>query len=97
MAEMNRFEKAWATAVLRVWKECDEDFRRKLVKDPRAVFAELGAEIPAGVHVKIIENTPTHLHFVIPPKPEDLDAITDENLDELYRACPGTVCAVGGN
>ena len=88
----NNFERAWAEAVAKVWQESDQSFRMKLLSDPKSAFAELGAEIPSGVDVRVIESTLKQVYFVLPPKPEDLEDISDQNLDELYRACPGTVC-----
>jgi hypothetical protein len=88
----NRFEQAWAEAVAKVWKEGSGEFRTKLLRDPKAAFAELGAEIPQGVDVRVIESSRSQVYFVLPPKPGELKDISDENLDELYRACPGTVC-----
>jgi hypothetical protein len=94
--QTNRFEQAWAEAVVRVWQENDATFRTKLLSDPKAAFAELGAEIPHGIQVKVIENSANQVNFVLPPRPSALEEVTDQNLDELYRACPGTVCAVPG-
>lgn len=96
MAPVNRFEAAWAELVARIWSERDEGARAKLIENARSVFAEQGAELPPGVEIVVIENSPNKLHFVLPPPPEELDRISDESLSELYRACPGTVCATGG-
>lgn len=92
MTESNKFERAWAEAVARIWTRGDMEFRRKMLEDPRAAFAELGAEIPEGVDLRVIERTAKNVYFVLPPRPEELEDISDQNLDELYRACPGTVC-----
>src|SRR5690242_2474616 len=54
--EENSFERAWAEAVVRVWRQGDEGFRQKLLNDPKSAFAELGAKVPDGVEVHIIEN-----------------------------------------
>jgi hypothetical protein len=91
--DTNQFERAWAEAVARTWKEGNQEFRKQLLTDPKAVFAKLGAPIPAGIDVVVIENTAGKLHFVLPPKPAELSEISDSKLTELYRACPGTVCA----
>ena len=37
--------------------------------------------VPAGATVKVVENTGTHLHFVLPPKP--VGQLSDEALDEV--------------
>ena len=40
-----------------------------------------GMAFPAGATVKVVENTGTHLHFVLPPKP--VGQLSDEALDEV--------------
>jgi hypothetical protein len=89
----NRFERAWAEVVAKVWYEGDQGFRERLLRDPKSVFAELGASIPADVTLTVVENTRQQITFVVPPKPEELSGLRDEAMSELYRACPGTVCA----
>lgn len=96
MEAENRFEAAWAELVSRIWSEQDPDARAELMRNPKAVFAELGADIPSDIEIVVIENSPTRLNFVLPPTPEELDKVSDQSLSELYRACPGTVCATGG-
>jgi hypothetical protein len=97
MAPSNRFEQAWAEAVARAWNQDDSAFREKLLRDPKGVFADLGAPIPENVQLTVVENTKTHLTFVVPPKPSELTDIASSPIAELYRACPGTVCAPGGS
>src|SRR5947207_278972 len=70
---------AWARIVARAWRE--PGFKAKLMADPRAILAEAGVAIPAGVTVKVLEDTTTHLHFVLPPKPTG--QLSDEALDKV--------------
>lgn len=42
-------------------------FRRRLLHEPRAVFAERGIRLPEGVEVRFVENTEEIIHIVIPP------------------------------
>lgn len=55
----------------------DEDFRRRLVEDPRGTLqAELArfsesARIPESLDIKVIEEQPTTVHIVLPPLPEE--------------------------
>ena len=58
----------------------DEIFKRKLLTDPAATLKEEGAELPAGLTVKAVENTDKVFHLVIPAKPTDL---SDEDLDKV--------------
>jgi hypothetical protein len=88
----NRFDRAWAEVMAKVWGG-DESLRQKLISDPKAAFADFGAKIPDGINVVVIENAPGQVHFVLPLKPAELAVVSDSALTELYRACPGTVCA----
>ena len=57
----------------------DDAFRRSLVADPKAVIAKrLGQPLPAGITVTVHEESPTHFHLVIPAKPDQNAALSDE-------------------
>ena len=51
---------------------------------------QAGVSIPAGVTVKVVENTGTHFHFVLPARPNE--ALTGEALDKVAG---GSSC-IGG-
>ena len=70
---------AYGKLVARAWR--DPAFKAKLIADPQAVLREAGMAVPAGATVKVVENTGTHLHFVLPPKP--VGQLSDEALDEV--------------
>ena len=70
---------AYGKVVARAWR--DPAFKAKLIADPQAVLREAGMAVPAGATVKVVENTGTHLHFVLPPKP--VGQLSDEALDEV--------------
>ena len=70
---------AYGKVVAKAWR--DPAFKAKLIADPQAVLREAGMAVPAGVTVKVVENTATHLHFVLPPKPTG--KLSDEALDEV--------------
>ena len=65
--------------IARAWR--DPAFKAKLIADPQAVLREAGMAVPAGATVKVVQNTGTHLHFVLPPKP--VGQLSDEALDEV--------------
>ena len=58
----------------------DDAFKAKLLADPAATLKAEGAEVPAGLTVKAVENTDQVFHLVIPAKPTDL---SDEDLDKV--------------
>jgi hypothetical protein len=58
----------------------DDSFRGQLVANPKAaVESELGIAIPAGVTVKVVEETPQEFYIVLPPK-ETTGELSDEAL-----------------
>jgi Nitrile hydratase, alpha chain len=70
--------KKMSQLIAKCWS--DEDFKRKLLADPAATLTAEGAEFPAGLSVKAVEDTDKLVHFVIPPKPTEL---SDEDLDQV--------------
>ena len=64
--------------VARCW--ADEGFKKKLLADPAATLKAEGAVLPAGLTIKVVENTDKVFHLVIPAKPADL---SDEDLDKV--------------
>ena len=69
----------------------DEGFKKKLLADPAATLKAEGADVPAGLTVKAVENTEKVFYLVIPAKPTDL---SDEDLDKVAGGtfCPLTGC-----
>ena len=46
----------------------DPAFRAKLIADPKAVIEkELGRKLPDGVKVRVLEDSATAVHLVLPP------------------------------
>ena len=71
----------------------DEAFKTKLLADPAATLKAEGAEVPAGLTVKAVENTDQVFYLVIPAKPTDL---SDEDLDKVAGGgIPGGFCLCG--
>ena len=73
---------AYGKLIARAWR--DPSFKAKLLADPEATLRQAGVSIPAGVTVKVVEDTGTHFHFVLPAKPSE--TLTDEALDKLAGA-----------
>jgi hypothetical protein len=47
----------------------DDQFRKEFLSNPEAVVErETGRKLPAGIHIKAIEDTPTTVHIVVPAK-----------------------------
>src|SRR5687767_1562536 len=70
--------KRMSQLIAKCW--ADEGFRKKLVADPAATLKAEGAVLPAGLSIKVVENTDKVFHLVIPAKPADL---SDEDLEKV--------------
>ena len=58
----------------------DDDFRARLIADPRAtVEEETGLRFPNGYRIHVHEESATDAHMVLPPKPE----LSREQLDRI--------------
>ena len=58
----------------------DDDFRARLVADPRAALEEeTGLRLPDGYRLHVHEESATDAHMVLPPRPE----LSREQLDRI--------------
>ena len=78
------YDKKLAQLIAKCW--ADEGFKQKLLKDPMTTLKGLGEELPPGLTIKVVENTPNLFHLVIPAKPTEL---SDE---DLYKVAAGEMC-----
>ena len=59
--------------IRRAWR--DIEFKQQLLANPRAVLErELGVALPSGVQIYVHEQTPTEVHLILPPPPEQDEA-----------------------
>jgi len=64
----------------------DEDFRRRLLEDPRAaVEEELGTRLPEGVQVQAVEETADTIYLVLPSASpvEGGEELSDQDLEAV--------------
>jgi hypothetical protein len=87
-------DRLWSQVVARAWS--DEAFKQRLTADPAAMLAEYGIDLPEGVVVRVVEDTATVRHFVLPPCPAE--ELTDEELIGVAVAdSDSRVCGDSGN
>jgi hypothetical protein len=64
----------------------DDAFRAQAQKDPKAALAGIGFKVPAGMSVKVYQNTPTEIHAVLPEKSADgVPQGTDPNVAKVFE------------
>ena len=54
----------------------DPEFKAQFIADPASVLTAAGVEVPEGLTIKVVENSSTTFHVVLP----DPEAVSDELL-----------------
>lgn len=88
MNQPNENAKKMGQLIAKCWD--DEDLKAKLIANPAAVLKEFGLEAPAGVELKVVENSAQVQYLVLPSKPSD--ELSDEQLDGVAG---GGACYLG--
>lgn len=73
------FQKIWAQMVQKAWS--DANFKQRLLQNPAAVLQEHGVKIPAGHTLKVVENSDTVTHLILPARPDE--ELSLEDLDKV--------------
>ena len=58
-------------------------YRSRAVREPRAVLAEFGTEIAAGVDIRVHDSTADMRYLVLPRRPAGTDGMSEEALAKL--------------
>ena len=69
MANQEERNRQMQQIIAKCWS--DEAFKEKLVADPHATLVAEGVEIPEGVNINVLSNTPSTMHLVIPEMQDD--------------------------
>lgn len=85
-APANEPHRQWGQIVAKAWT--DESFKQRLLADPHAVLKEQGLAAPAGVQLRVVENTSQQIYLVLPPKPA-ADELSDEALEKVAGGVQG--------
>jgi len=64
----------------RCWK--DEAFKKRFMSEPAAVLDEEGFDVPEGIKVKVLENSPGEMNIVLPVNPDSLE-LSDSEMDQV--------------
>lgn len=65
----NEMRKKFAEVIAKAW--ADPSFKERLLQQPTEVLKENNITLPEGAEAKILEDTASIKHFVLPAKPED--------------------------
>ena len=76
------FQRRYGQVVAQAWR--DLAFKQRLLADPVTVLREQGIDVPAGLQVRVVENTGQQVHLVLPAKPGE--ELSDDELDRVAAA-----------
>jgi len=71
--------KQYGQLIAKAWS--DEDFKARLLADPKAAMKEAGIDVPEGVEIEVVESTQEKAYLVIPANP--VGELSDEDLDKV--------------
>ncbi|MCO1659313.1 nitrile hydratase subunit alpha [Pseudonocardia humida] len=60
-----------------------EAYRSRVVREPRAVLAEFGLELPAGTGIVVHDTSAESRHMVLPMRPAGTDGLAEDALAAL--------------
>lgn len=71
-----------------IWARCwtDASFKARLLADPLEVLRSEGLVVPAGLQVRVLEDSPEQVHWVIPARPSE---VSDDELESVVAGSSG--------
>ena len=60
-----------------------EEYRARVVREPRAVLAEFGLELPADTEIVVHDTSAESRHMVLPMRPDGTDGLDEAELAAL--------------
>lgn len=73
-------QEAYQSIVSRAWS--DAEFKARLLASPAEVLGEFGLVAPQGATCRVVEDTATCRHLVL-PQPPAARALTEDDLDQV--------------
>ena len=70
----------------------DPEFKAQFIADPAAVLSAAGVEVPEGLTIKVVENSSTTFHVVLP----DPEAVSDELLAAASGGSTSSTASTAG-
>jgi nitrile hydratase len=58
-------------------------YRSRMVREPRALLAEMGCDLPDGVEIRVWDSSAEARYLVLPQRPAGSEDLTEESLVEL--------------
>jgi nitrile hydratase len=59
------------------------EYRSRIVREPRAVLADFGLEVPEDKEIRVWDSSSDMRYMVLPERPEGTDGLSEEQLAQL--------------
>ncbi len=79
--EHAKWKEVQSRVIARAWK--DEDFQKRLLKEPLEVLREWGIELPENVDLTCLQEEANHLYFVVPSAPSNVNKLSERELQQM--------------
>lgn len=95
--QWQKSQKVFSKIIAKSWT--DSNYKNRVLNDPLSVLKEEGINIPEGVTITVVEDTPSTMHWVIPTPP--VDPLSEEEIElaamvaanrSCQPTCPHTNC-----
>lgn len=84
--ENPKTDRTIAKIIQRCWE--DDAFKARFIAQPNAILKEEGVDVPAGLEIKVVQNTENVQYLAIPAKATG--QLTDNALDGVVGGAGGT-------
>lgn len=84
-------QRAWQKTIAKAW--ADPAFKRKLIADPREILVAEGVHLSPAATIKVVENTATVTHLVLPPPPDG--DLSEAELEKVAAGLKPFACGAG--
>jgi hypothetical protein len=71
---------AFSKVIAKAWS--DDDYKARLMSDPKSVLTEAGIDLEDGAEVKVVEDTPGVRHLVLPAPPAEGE-LSEDALEQV--------------
>ncbi len=67
--------------IARAWQ--DESFKQELLSNAKSAFEKEGIPLPENIEVRVVEENPNTIYFVLPMQPSKTEELTDAELESV--------------
>jgi len=93
--EMNQdLSRQYAQIVAKCW--ADPAFKSKLLANTNATLAAEGVDVPAGVEVRVVENSAQVVYVVLPAPPSEGEIAEEDLASVVGAAAPSAAGCITG-